>query len=81
MIKQLLTAIFAMTLSMNALAQNKEVNVWPKKLPADVKLEIRELLLDAERSGSSVAHDCVDDILNKKITAKEAVGQYRSRIS
>ena len=39
MIKQLLTAIFAMTLSMNALAQNKEVNVWPKKLPADVKLE------------------------------------------
>lgn len=45
------------------------------------EMEIRELLLDAERSGSSVAHDCVDDILNKKITAKEAVGQYRSRIS
>lgn len=39
MIKQILTAIIAMTVSMNTSAENREVNVWPQKLPADVSLK------------------------------------------
>ncbi len=35
----LLTVILSMTLGMNAFAENKEVNIWPQKLPDNVTLK------------------------------------------